>query len=224
MTRHEAEGVHLLSVGEFGHAVSVYLRAIRNDVVETGVTDHIVPLPATWPPAGINTLASWRPAPILCEVLQEVSYEQGVPFIPVVLDSTSLRVGPVVVPREGCCWSCWLQRVRQHCDWPDVHRTLSRHYDDNPQAGPEGFLEPFAALAAERLGDLIEALGRPNHLAGYVWEIDVMTCNVTEAIAIGVHDCPRCGLHRPQLTRSVDILQRDLGYLWYSQDRKGPAS
>src|SRR5690349_3627555 len=89
---------HILSIGSFGRAVAHYLRDFRSDLAETIVTDDTIALPAVWPASCAVIVASWRPVPHFCELLDEFSFTREQPFVPVILDSTILRIGPVVIP------------------------------------------------------------------------------------------------------------------------------
>src|SRR5215467_1499474 len=108
LKREKAEDmIHVLSIGPFGHAVAGYLKNFSSDVAETAARGNSLPLPETWPSSRMNILASWRPAPSLCELLEDVSFSCSRPFIPLIQDSIYLRLGPVVIPGGGCCWTCW---------------------------------------------------------------------------------------------------------------------
>jgi bacteriocin biosynthesis cyclodehydratase domain-containing protein len=206
--------VHVLSVGPFGRSVLRHLRSLRNDLTETDVVDNLVPLPSTWPVARMVALASWRQVPDLCELLNQVSFETRRPFIPVMQDSTAIRLGPVVVPGSGACWNCWMTRWRQHSGWTKERMSLLRHYSAHPEEGPRGYLESFAAMAAIRVSEVITALDQGCVVPGHIWQIEVLTGEITTGTAIGVHDCPWCGLGKPKQARSVSGLQEELAYLW----------
>ncbi len=205
---------HVLSIGAFGRAVAQYLRVFRADLVETIVTDDTIALPSVWPKSCAVIVASWRPVPHFCELLNDLSFTWGRPFIPLILDSTILRIGPVVMPNRGSCWVCWARRYSQHDAWRQERRVLLEHYASDPTAGPRGYLEPFAMIGASRLASILGALEDPNAPAGLLWQIDVITREITAGTVVGVHDCPKCGLHRPIAERSFSAMRRDLAYLW----------
>lgn len=205
---------HALSIGYFGRAVTQYLRVFRTDIAETVVTDDTIALPAVSPKSWAVILASWRPAPRFCELLDEFSFTWERPFVPVILDSTILRIGPVVIPGRGSCWGCWARRYTQHDSWQEERRVLLEHYASHPAAGPQGYLEPFAMIGASRLASILSSLAGSSAPAGHVWQIDVITREITEGIVVGVHDCSKCGLHRPAPERSFSSMRRDLAYLW----------
>jgi bacteriocin biosynthesis cyclodehydratase domain-containing protein len=205
---------HVLAMGAFGKAVAQYLRIFHTDLVETIVTDDTIALPAVWPKSCAVIIASWRPVPHFCELLNELSFTWGRPFMPLILDSTILRIGPVVIPGRGSCWTCWARRHRQHDAWRQERSVLLEHYAGNPTAGPKGYLEPFALIGASRLASILVALQDSSAPAGRVWQIDVITREITAGMVAGIHDCPKCGLHRPMAERSFSAMQDDLKYLW----------
>jgi bacteriocin biosynthesis cyclodehydratase domain-containing protein len=205
--------VHLLSVGNFGTAIGEYLRAFRTDIVETVAADEAL-LADAWPDARIRLVAAWRPVPHLCELLDERCYGEQRPFVPVIMDSTVLQLGPIIVPRGGSCWSCWVRRCRQHSSWSQAQAALLEHYASNPNSGPQGYLEPFALLAAARIVENIDALDSSTAIPGYIWQIDVLTRRETTGTMVGVHDCRRCGLQRLAATRGFVAMEQELSYLW----------
>ena len=206
--------VHVLSIGAFGQAVTQYLRELSTGLLETVISDDTIALPAAWPKSRAIVIASWRPVPHFCELLDDLGFAQGRPFIPVILDSTILRLGPVVIPNKGSCWACWARRYTQHDTWRQERRPLLEHYMSQSSAGPQGYLEPFAMMAASRLALILDALEDPNPPAGQVWQMDIVTRVIAAATVVGVHDCPRCGLHRPMAERSFADMRSDLAYLW----------
>jgi hypothetical protein len=123
-------------------------------------------------------------------------------------------LGPVILPGAGICWSCWSKREKQHHPWPERREALLQYYDDHPQRGPLGFLGPFAMLSASRLSAVIDEVDSGTIAGGYVWQIDMINRKVSTAVAVGIHDCPRCGLHRSPTTRSYSDMREKLKYLW----------
>lgn len=205
---------HVLSIGSFGRAVARYLHTSRPDLIETQVVDDTIALPTVWPSSFAVILASWRPVPHFCELLDQLSFAWNQPFIPMILDSTMLRIGPVVIPGKGSCWACWARRYKQHDSWRKERGVLLEYYAAHPEAGPKGYLEPFAMIGASRLAMILASLNGSNPPAGQIWQIDTITRETTQGVVTGIHDCPQCGLHRPASERSFSFLRRDLAYLW----------
>jgi bacteriocin biosynthesis cyclodehydratase domain-containing protein len=210
--------VHLLAVGSFGNAVAGYLKRFHPDLVETIVENDVIPLPETWPASRMLVLASWRPVPGLCELLDDVCHRWRRPFVPLILDSAILRLGPVVIPGQEGCWGCWDRRYRQREDWREEQSALFEYYSSHPDSGPRGFLEPFAMMGAARIRKTIEALDASTATAGYLWQMDLLTGEITTGGLTGIHGCSRCGTGRPEATRGYAEMQQALGYLWRSRD------
>jgi len=209
-----SDPVHVLSTGAFGSAILRHLRALRSDVIDTDVVDNLLPLPSTWPSARILALTSWRQVNELCELINEASYSMKVPFIPVIQDLTAIRLGPIIMPDCGPCWHCWMTRSRQHAGWTQERVALSQHYAAHPEQGPQGYLEPVAAMAAVLLSEAVVALDSGVAVPGYIWQIEFLTGEITASALVGVHDCDWCGLKKPRATRSVEDLQKNISYLW----------
>lgn len=213
----DVEPVHLLSVGNFGTAIGEYLKAFRTDIVETVTTDGTLQ-PYAWPVARIRLVAAWRPVPHLCELLNELCHKQQVPFVPVILDSAVLQLGPIIVPGGGSCWSCWVRRCQQHSSWCDEQTAVLQYYASNPHSGPQGYLEPFALMAATRMVETIDALDSSTAIPGYIWQMDVITRRAMTGKMVGVHDCRRCGLRRIASARGFADMEQELSFLWTRKD------
>ncbi|HZU66451.1 MAG TPA: TOMM precursor leader peptide-binding protein [Ktedonobacteraceae bacterium] len=208
------EPVHIVPVGAFGQAIADVLKELLPDVVETKPDPGNKTSPALWPVARVNILAAWRPVPQLNRLCEGISYAWKKHFIPVVLEDRSLRVGPVVVPGMGACYRCYEKRLLQHSPRQAIHSALRSHYEAHPQSGPAGYLAPFAEIAAIRLAQFIARLDAdPASEAGRLWQMDIITRQTLTARVVGVHGCPRCGLHRDEATRSYMPLQQELAQL-----------
>ncbi len=208
------EPVNIIPIGPFGAAVARCLSRVRSDTVVTAMEGRAAPTPESLPDARMDVLAAWRPVLESCEMLDEVSHRRGRAFIPLTLDSGILRVGPVVVPGAGSCWHCWLRRTRQHTPGLQYRFALWQHYSRNDDTGPRGFLEPMAAMSAARISQIIDGIDARDDVGGHVWQMDLMTRKITISTVVGIHDCPRCGLHRPAEGRTHAEMQAALSHLW----------
>jgi bacteriocin biosynthesis cyclodehydratase domain-containing protein len=206
------EPVYVWTAGDFGAAVAQRLGRLRADIVANSVDDGT--LPQVWPDARINVVVSSRPIPDFCELLDGLSYERQRPFLPLIVDCAGMSLGPLIVPGRGSCWSCWMARSRQHDPWASRRKELWKHYSEHRRAGPSGYLEPFTLMAAARISQTIAALDDQKALPGHVWEMNMLTREVTNSRVAGVHGCRRCGLGREPGTRSIAEIQQRLGYLW----------
>jgi len=210
--------VRVVSVGPFGRSVARFLLSLRRDVEETAAPD--APGASDLILAGLvreethtTILAASHPVPHLCDQIDKLTHERGAAFVPVILESALLRVGPVVLSGQPPCWDCWIRRRAQFASSPNVHQALLQHYSASNR-GPRGHLASFAAMAAGRVASVLAALDAKQPVAGRVWQIDLLTRAMTAGRAEGIHDCPRCGLHRAAATRSVLEMQTELRYLW----------
>lgn len=212
-TATSSQFVHLLSVGKFGQAVARHLKTLRDDVLEKSALDNAAELLDLFPIPRANVIVASRPVPQLCKLLDEFSHQHERSFISLVLDSNALVLGPVVIPGRGSCWTCWSRRSMQHTQWPGVQKALMAHYSSLSKDGPRGYLEPLALLAAARISETLDDVDSGVVSPGSVWRVDILTREVTTSTAVGVHGCPRCGLQRPEETRSIAALQEQLSYL-----------
>jgi bacteriocin biosynthesis cyclodehydratase domain-containing protein len=210
--------VQLFCVGKFGEAVQQHLLRYRHDLLCTTASGDGSSLRLDGlPPAKVLALASWRPDPRLCVSLDRIAHETGTPFVPLTIELNKIRIGPVVVPGHGCCWTCWERRVQQNFPWQVARHALHEFYETHPERGPEGYLETIAAMAAARMAHVIAEVENHRANPGLVWQFDFITRQMDTYTAVGIHDCPRCGLHRPPQTRSVDLISRELEWLWKQQ-------
>ena len=206
--------VQILSVGAFGKAVATYMKEMRSDLFETPVDNAILPLPTTWLPARCILLASWKPVPPLCELLDDVCHKWDRPFLPLILDSRYMRLGPAIIPGLEGCWKCWNRRYRKQLTFPEDYSALLSHYESEPGSGPSGFLESFAMMGAARLSQIIDAIDSGVDRAGFIWQLDMLTGAISTGKLIGIHGCERCGTGRREDVRSYADMQSALKYLW----------
>jgi bacteriocin biosynthesis cyclodehydratase domain-containing protein len=203
--------IHALWMGPFGGSVVSHLQSLCPDVIPREVVHNETDDCGT--AARADILVTSRPARMLCMQINETSHRLRRPFLSVVQDSTALRVGPLTLPGKGACWKCWDTRERQHSRWTRGKDSLTNYYSTEPNAGPRGYLEPIARMAAVRVAQIISTLDAGTAAAGYVWEMDIFTLETTEAFVVGVHDCPFCGLNRPRTSRHTDEMEK-LCHLW----------
>jgi hypothetical protein len=111
-----------------------------------------------------------------------------------------------------------MTRSNQH----DVNRRyrpeLTRFYEENPQAGPKGYLEPLAMISAAQIAEIIRQAGCLDRIAGNIWQMDLFTRGVSTGKLAGTDDCPRCGLNRPLESRTYSDLRKALAFLWPEAD------
>ncbi len=210
------EDIQVLTLGKFADAVYEYLRELCPGVAQTRIDDMRLPAELG---GRIWVVVTWRPAPSICSALNERSHVSGRPFVPVIVDNTSLQLGPVVLPHRGACWECWARRSNQHSPWPGARDALFKYYDANAQAGPPGYLEPLATVAAAKTAAIVEAVDSGSARGGYIWQMDIITRAVATSTVVGVHGCNQCGLGRSTDERTCSSMRDDLGWLFSNEAR-----
>jgi bacteriocin biosynthesis cyclodehydratase domain-containing protein len=210
--------VHLFCAGRFGEAVQQHMLRYRDELVCTAAANaDALKMEDGLKSAKMLALAAWRSDRKLCASLDRVAHDTGKPFIPLMIEQNKVRLGPVVVPGRSCCWTCWNRRAQQNFPWQAARHALLEFYEAHPESGPEGYLETIAAVAAAKMAQVLADAEKDQVSPGLVWQLDLITRQVDTYTAIGIHDCPRCGLQRPPQTRSVDFMSRELEWLWKQQ-------
>jgi bacteriocin biosynthesis cyclodehydratase domain-containing protein len=155
--------------------------------------------------ASAIAVALWRPYPQELRWLDDACFAAGVPWTMAELHGTRLTCGPVVVPGAGPCHHCFQRRWASHHPAPERELVIERAYRQDPALGPKGFVQPLVAIAASAL---VEDLHEPAARAGQLRLVDVLSGAVQETAVLGIHACPRCGIHHPGPTgsRFVDQL------------------
>ena len=208
------EHVQVMTLGRFADAVYEYLQELCPDVAQTRLDDMSLPAELAELGGRIYILVAWRPAPSICSALNKRSHLTGRPFVPIIVDNTALQLGPVVLPNQGACWECWVRRSNQHSPWPAARDALFKYYDANAQAGPPGYLEPLAMVAAAEIAAIVEAVDSGSARGGYVWHMDIITRAITTSTVVGVHGCDQCGLGRSVDERTFSAMRDDLSWLF----------
>lgn len=209
-----AGSLHITWVGPFGRAVADYVSLLHP---KTCATESVGCDMSAAEPASVcdaEVVVAWRPMRYVCESIAAFSRQRKLPFIPVILDSGVLSLGPIILPGSAC-WNCWMMRSQQHSPFPTQREVLLRFYDSNPHAGPEGFAEPLAMFAASRIIWAVEQCQtRPAAIGGFVWELDLSSRHVQTGQLVGVDGCTNCGLNRPLESRTYAEVRSALSVLW----------
>ena len=212
--------LHVIGAGPFGGAVAEAILAARPEASATLAQRDLGPdradgPGAVLPPAAGYVLAAGCPMPGYAAALDQVAFEQGVSWLPVIVEHPLLRIGPAVVPGVGACYGCWRRRLRQHAVAPDLEAALERAYRHATVERQAGHLPAAARLAAAVALDVVERLAHdaPGE-TGRVRQMDLLTRQLTTGKALGVHGCPRCGLGRDERDRSHASLLAELEEVW----------
>lgn len=189
--------VNLLAVGAFGRAVAATLAAVEPIAVHAMDPPGDGPLPADL--TGAVAVVSGRPVPALVDRIDALSFGTGIPWLPMVIEGTALRAGPLVVPGESACHRCFRGRLRQHAAAPAVDDAVDEHYRTSAADEPAGHLPGTVAVAADLLWRM---LADPATYAGQFRQRELVSGRLISGHAVGVHGCDRCGLHRDEVDRS----------------------
>jgi bacteriocin biosynthesis cyclodehydratase domain-containing protein len=171
-----------LGAGAFGNRVAGLLAAAR-----PGGRTFTDPGAAFSNETGPVIVALWRPAPALCERVDELAFTAGRPWLPVIMEHPVVRVGPLVTPPSAPCFACYQQRRRQHDDHRETTRLLHAAYDRDDACGPAGFLPQHARTAAAVAWAMLDA-GQ----AGQVVTVRLTAPGLSAGRVLPVHGCARC--------------------------------
>jgi bacteriocin biosynthesis cyclodehydratase domain-containing protein len=196
--------VLILPVGPFGDAVARHLARLRPDTLR-GHAEEVGRPHA--PSRRVTVVAAWRPVVALCGALDRDSRRLNRPFVPLVIEGATLSIGPVVRPGAAGCWHCWMRRRDQHYPFAAARAAVAAFYDRDPDAGPRGYFEAAALLGATQLSRTIDRIDRGECAGGDLWQMNVLTRDVTTSTVIGADACPSCGLGRPLHDRTYRELR-----------------
>ena len=174
--------LHVLTIGAFGEAVAKVLQDLLPNVIVTPYhTESQTPAVANWPTAQLNVIAAWRPVPGMYRLLEATSYEWKLPFTTVVMEAPNVRVGPLVLPDTGPCYSCYEKRVLQHSPQYTASRLCKTITNGSRKSGPGGYLHSFAEVGAIRLAQMMVGAGGElaTEAAGQVWQFNTVTRQAT---------------------------------------------
>lgn len=201
----------ILAPDEFGQAVGEALQELVPWAVQMTLSIEQFLKTPDLPGAQAYLLVAGYPASRLCHILNDLSYTHQVPFLPAIISSPYLEIGPLVIPGSGACYACYECRFLQHTALPQVHKRRHQYYDTHPIPDPVGYLPPLAFLTATRLVQLlVQGLERPGHAGGYYWRWNIVHAEAHQSHVIGMHGCMYCGLKRDEKGRSFQAMQ---GYL-----------
>ncbi|MEV6971355.1 TOMM precursor leader peptide-binding protein [Hamadaea sp. NPDC051192] len=172
-------GLTIVAVGDFGRAVA---DRIAQRLAGAQIQDAVLPAGL----AGPVVLASWRESRALGLALDAMV---DVPWwIPVVLAHPVIRVGPLLTRDVAGCYGCLLSRSLASEEHPDNTRALWGLYDHVPSAGPLGYLEHHAGVAAGLTAMMID---RREQASRRVLSYHVLTADLRSDVFMPMPDCPR---------------------------------
>jgi len=117
----------------------------------------------------------------------------GTRFYPIVLEDEIATLGPLVVPREGPCYECFVARIDSNRSDPALARAGEAHAFFGQTV--TGFVQPMARVAADLAAiDLLKVFGRglPGGAIGRLIEADLMAPALRVRSVLRAPRCPVC--------------------------------
>jgi bacteriocin biosynthesis cyclodehydratase domain-containing protein len=206
MTPATSVRVGLVGLGGFGERVASLLAA---DDPQSQIFDA-QDLHVAFASSKILILACWRPAPSVCHLADQLAFGYGRDWLPVILEESVIRVGPLIRPSSGPCFRCFGRRVLQHDENRAVTVKVHQAYDRDPGCGPDGYLPCHARAAAGVASSYVAGHRSAQLQASAVVSISLTRAGVVQRNAVlPWHDCPRCGEHGLGLGDTVRSVLRD---------------
>ncbi|MEU8823594.1 TOMM precursor leader peptide-binding protein [Streptomyces sp. NPDC048636] len=180
------ENVVVLGSGPFGRRVAEMMEKCHPGVRLHPGEDPRAAFDGT---ADAVVIASWRPAPALCENADRLAHRTGTPWLPVVDENPYLMVGPWVVPGAGPCFRCYAL-MRRHGAARDASTAPHRAHGNAPDRDSAGYLPHGARIAG---GIALSRLQRPDRVTGRVTRVSLRDLSVSSDVVVPCRDCDRCG-------------------------------
>ncbi|MGW5124036.1 TOMM precursor leader peptide-binding protein [Streptomyces sp. NPDC004069] len=177
----------VIATGGFGERVGRVLSGLRPGTELLEVTQLRRAIEKF---SGPVVLAAWRPEPALFRRLDSMAHEAGRSWLPVVLETAVVRVGPLVRPAQAPCFRCYERRRSQHDLQAPITALLKHRYDRDPSLGPGGFLPHHARAAAAVAAAYAD--GAPGTGPGLVSTVRLREWGVDADRVVPWHGCERC--------------------------------
>lgn len=186
----------IFSIGKFGYAMWEFLNdsGIQSNHVDLNNENELV---ISSNLSGVLFIANYQSVSLLRQLDVEV-HKRNIPFIPVVLDSPFLVVGPVIIPGNEGCYHCYHERIMQHHPNAELTRSVQQYYNDQQIVGVQGYHPADIVLIGNLLKRIVE---RPEMYQGKFFRLNEVTREWNKSSVTGIHSCPRCGLQRDEETR-----------------------
>ncbi|WP_405532480.1 TOMM precursor leader peptide-binding protein [Streptomyces avidinii] len=179
----------VVGVGGFGEQVAQLLSA--GDLGATRVRpDDLADAFAARPAAVV--LAAQHPVPELGSRIDNLAWQHGVPWMPVVTEDLLLRIGPWVVPHQGPCFDCYRARLVQHDDQASITSALWKAHETDPGGAPRGFLPQHARTAVGLLHCLLDGPDGVRATPGSVTAVRLHYGDIDTQPVLRCHGCRRC--------------------------------
>lgn len=189
--------IAVVSTGAFGRQVAEFLNGYANEqkVVHSETLDEAFDRDNTLVVASI-----WRPSPPVCARADELSFERGTPWLPVVMEHWRIVVGPLIRPPGGPCYGCFTRRKAQHDNRYPETLAADRAFSQDEDAGPRGYMPYQARITASMviwLARLAQACspalaGDAGMSASKVIGYDLVSSDISVSSVMRCHGCGRC--------------------------------
>jgi hypothetical protein len=140
----------VISGGAFGLRVADFLTG--NEAGSRTTYDHPIDggrIESAFDDQGASiVIALSRPDPELCQRADRLAFDRNRIWLPIVMEHPVIRVGPLVRPPRGPCFTCSYRRRVQHEIGNELSAAVKAAYEADPVWGPEGYLPHHARLAA----------------------------------------------------------------------------
>jgi ribosomal protein S12 methylthiotransferase accessory factor len=132
------------------------------------------------------------PRPDICTLVNKAALATECPWLLVQVDGRDGWVGPLFLPKETGCYSCFMQRVFSDSFHPEIDRAVHEHALEDPAQDLLGFLPPFQDMTAATAS--LEII---RHLTGIsaplTYKAQILTDCITGISRRDVlHRIPRC--------------------------------
>lgn len=132
------------------------------------------------------------PRPDICTLVNKAALATKCPWLLVQVDGRDGWVGPLFLPKETGCYSCFMQRVFSDSFHPEIDRAVHEHAIKDPAQNLLDFLPPFQDMTAATAS--LEII---RHLTGISAPLTYKAQILTDCIS-GIsrrdvlHRIPRC--------------------------------
>ncbi|MGD8167296.1 TOMM precursor leader peptide-binding protein [Herbiconiux sp. P16] len=185
--------VHMVTLGEFAADL---VDALPKSWREQRTTDsESAARPDLWPTARLQIVITQREDARLFEIMDESAFNLQRPWVPVVMEPRSIRVGPQIVPGVGACYACFVRRQYQHGRRTTTDRELAALSDRSGATEQRGYLPAHISATGQLLRSLAAPLlsvGPPRD-HGRLFRLGFAELSVNESAVIAIHGCGRCG-------------------------------
>jgi bacteriocin biosynthesis cyclodehydratase domain-containing protein len=181
--------VHFIALDDFGLAVSERF-AMHHRIALAGLDDALKP--ASWPRSDCQVVAGQREHPALFEMIDEMAFALDRPWVSVLLEPRSLRVGPVITPKVSPCYQCFIRRQHQHGRRTATDAELGDILNADLSVAHSGFLPAHATLASRLVDRLLRASEPTAREMPHLFRVGFAELNISESHLLGVHGCARC--------------------------------